>query len=71
MACDIDDGLAIIYALAQEDVEVLGITTTFGNNKLDIIYPNTLSFMKNIGHPEIPVYRGLRLPMRTMKLQDF
>lgn len=56
--CDIDDGLAIIYALAQEDVEVLGITTTFGNNKLDIIYPNTLSFMKNIGHPEIPVYKG-------------
>lgn len=56
--CDIDDGLAIIYALAQKDVEVLGISTTFGNNKLDLIYPNTISFMKNIGHPEIPVFKG-------------
>ncbi|NLK42804.1 MAG: nucleoside hydrolase [Tissierellia bacterium] len=56
--CDIDDGLAIIYSLGQKDVEVLGINTTFGNNKLDIVYPNTISFMKNIGYPQIPVYKG-------------
>ncbi|MBU5428299.1 nucleoside hydrolase [Tissierella pigra] len=56
--CDVDDGLAIIYALAQREVEVLGISTTFGNNSLDIVYPNTISFMKNIGYPEIPVYKG-------------
>ncbi|MBU5675733.1 nucleoside hydrolase [Alkaliphilus sp. MSJ-5] len=56
--CDIDDGLAIIYTLAQEDTEVLGINTTFGNNKVDIVYPNTISFMKNIGYSQIPVYKG-------------
>lgn len=56
--CDIDDGLAIIYTLAQKDVEVLGINTTFGNNKLDIVYPNTISFMKNIGYENIPVLKG-------------
>lgn len=56
--CDIDDGLAIIYSLAQKDVEVLGINTTFGNNKLEVVYPNTISFMKNIGYPEIPVLKG-------------
>lgn len=56
--CDIDDGLAIIYTLAQKDTEVLGINTTFGNNKLDIVYPNTISFMKNIGCSEIPVFKG-------------
>lgn len=56
--CDIDDGLAIIYTLAQEDVEVLGINTTFGNNNLDVVYPNTISFMENIGYSEIPVYKG-------------
>lgn len=56
--CDLDDGLAIIYTLAQKNVEVLGINTTFGNNNLDIVYPNTISFMKNIGYPEIPVYKG-------------
>lgn len=57
-ACDIDDGLAIIYSLATDNVEVLGVTTTFGNNDLDIVYPNTLSFMKNIGFEHIPVYKG-------------
>src|SRR5699024_7425983 len=56
--CDLDDCLAIIYTLAQKDVKVLGINTTFGNNKLDIVYPNTINFMRNIGCPEIPVYRG-------------
>lgn len=56
--CDIDDGLAIIYSLAQKDVEVLGISTTFGNNNLEIVYPNTLSFMKDIGYFHIPVYKG-------------
>lgn len=56
--CDIDDGLAIIYSLSKDDVEVLGINTTFGNNKLEIVYPNTIEFMKNIGFSEIPVYKG-------------
>ena len=56
--CDIDDGLAIIYTLAQDNTEILGINTTFGNNKLEIIYPNTISFMKNIGYSHIPIYKG-------------
>lgn len=56
--CDIDDGFAILYALAQEDVEVLGINTTFGNNKLDIVYQNTVAFMSEIGYSHIPVYKG-------------
>ncbi len=56
--CDVDDGLAIIYSLAQKDVEVLGISTTFGNNNLEIVYPNTVSFMKNIGYSHIPVFKG-------------
>lgn len=56
--CDIDDGLAIIYTLAQEDTDLLGVNTTFGNNKLDVVHPNTLSFMKNIGHSKIPVFKG-------------
>lgn len=56
--CDVDDGLAIIYALAQKNTEVLGITTTFGNNELNIVYPNTIQFMNNIGYSEIPVLKG-------------
>lgn len=69
--CDIDDGLAIIYALAQENTELLGISTTFGNNKLDIVYPNTVSFMKNIGYPEIPVYKGSEDSYKDNKAAKF
>lgn len=56
--CDIDDGLAIIYTLSEKNTEVLGISTTFGNNKLDTVYENTKSFMNNIGHSSISVYKG-------------
>ena len=56
--CDIDDGLAIIYILGNAGCDLLGITTTFGNNSADVIYLNTVGFVKNIGMPHIPVFRG-------------
>lgn len=56
--CDVDDGLAIIYALADEHTDLLGVTTTFGNNTLDVVYPNTVKFMRDIGREEIPVLKG-------------
>ena len=56
--CDIDDGLAIIYTLGNTGWDLLGINTTFGNNSADVVYPNTLEFVKNIGMPHIPVFRG-------------
>ena len=56
--CDLDDGLAIIYALGTEQCELLGVTTTFGNNTLEVIYPNTIEFMKNIGMATVPVLAG-------------
>lgn len=69
--CDIDDGLAIIYTLAQENAEVLGINTTFGNNKLEIVYSNTISFMKNIGYSHIPVYKGSEGSYRNNEAAKF
>ncbi|MCL2616203.1 MAG: nucleoside hydrolase [Defluviitaleaceae bacterium] len=56
--CDLDDGLAIIYALGTGRCDLLGITTTFGNNTLEVVYPNTIEFMKNIGLTNIPVLQG-------------
>ena len=31
--CDVDDGLALLYLLGDGQAEVLGVTTTYGNNK--------------------------------------
>ncbi|MCL1994336.1 MAG: nucleoside hydrolase [Spirochaetes bacterium] len=56
--CDLDDGLAIIYSLGSGACDLLGVTTTFGNNTLDVIYPNTVQFMRQIGCEAIPVLKG-------------
>jgi len=56
--CDLDDGLAIIYTFGTKRAAVLGITTTFGNNTLEVVHPNTVSFMEKIGKSDIPVVRG-------------
>ncbi len=56
--CDVDDGLALLYLLGDPEAEVLGVTTTYGNNKLDIVYPNTKKFVKDIGREDIAVYKG-------------
>lgn len=56
--CDVDDGLALIYLLGDPGAELLGVTTTFGNNQIDRVYPATKKLLKEIGYGEIPVYKG-------------
>lgn len=56
--CDLDDGLAILYALGADQADLLAVTTTFGNNTLDVVYPNTIRFMTEIKKSDIPIYRG-------------
>lgn len=56
--CDVDDGLALIYLLGDPEAELLGVTTTFGNNQIDRVYPATQKLLKEIGYGEIPVYKG-------------
>jgi len=56
--CDLDDGLAIIYSLGTGMCDLLAVTTTFGNNTLEVVTPNTFEFMKKIDMEQIPVYPG-------------
>lgn len=56
--CDVDDGLALLYLLGCPDAEVIGITATYGNNELGVVYENTLQMLKEIGREEIPVMKG-------------
>ena len=39
--CDVDDGLALLYLLGCEEVTVHGVTCTYGNNKLPVVYAHT------------------------------
>ena len=56
--CDLDDGLAIIYAIGTGRCQLLGVTTTFGNNTLEVVSPNTVAFMREIGMEAVPVEPG-------------
>ncbi len=54
----IDDGQAILYLLGRDDIEVIGITTTFGNSTIEDVYPATCWLLEQVGRPDIPVFRG-------------
>ena len=55
----IDDTLAIAYALSSPEVELIGITGTYGNVLLEQGLRNDLAITDLLGHPEVPVYAGL------------
>lgn len=54
----IDDTLAISYILGSPEVELIGITGTYGNVLLDQGIRNDLAVTDLLGHPEVPVYPG-------------
>lgn len=55
----VDDCLAITYALGSPEVELIGITGTYGNVLLDTGVKNDLDLLDLFGHPEVPVYPGI------------
>ncbi|KFI94089.1 putative nucleoside hydrolase protein [Bifidobacterium saguini DSM 23967] len=55
----VDDALAISYALGSPEVELIGITGTYGNVLLDQGVRNALAITDLLGHPEVKVYKGL------------
>ncbi len=55
----VDDALAIAYALASPEVELIGITGTYGNVLMDQGTRNSLAITDILGHPEVPVFRGV------------
>lgn len=55
----VDDALAISYALGSPEVDLIGITGTYGNVLLDQGVRNALAITDLMGHPEVKVYKGL------------
>lgn len=56
--CDVDDGLTLLYLLGCPEVELLGITCSYGNNTQQRVYENTLRLLKTWHREDIPVFRG-------------
>jgi len=54
----IDDGQALLYLFGREDIELLGITTSFGNGTIDEVYGATKDLLRDLGREEIPLFKG-------------
>lgn len=65
----IDDSLALLYAAASPDLELVAVTTVAGNVPLVQVAANTLAVLELAGRPDVPVFLGaaapLRKPLRT------
>lgn len=56
--CDVDDGLTLLYLLGREDIDLLGVTTTFGNSEIDIVHKNTEKMFDELKINNLPLYKG-------------
>jgi purine nucleosidase len=54
----IDDAMAVVYALLEPELDVLALTSVFGNVSVDLTTRNTLVILDVLGRTEIPVARG-------------
>lgn len=57
----IDDAFALAYAIAHPDVELIGVTGTYGNVTIEQGMANTQALLKLLGQPEVPVFAGVAL----------
>ena len=63
----VDDAQAILFALASEDLEVVGLTTIFGNVETRLATRNALRLL-DIADSHIPVAEGAAKPIYSRKL---
>ena len=59
----IDDAMAILYALASPELDVLGLTTVFGNAPVDVCTANALDLAELAGRHELPIAAGAAGPL--------
>jgi purine nucleosidase len=59
----IDDAMAIAYSLNCPELEVIGLTTCFGNVSVEFATRNTLVVLEKLGK-SVPVYEGAGLPLK-------
>ncbi len=65
MDCDPghDDMVAILLAVADDDIDILGITTVAGNQTGEKTFRNALRILTLLGTYDIPVARGFDKPL--------
>jgi inosine-uridine nucleoside N-ribohydrolase len=58
-----DDAIALLLLLASPEVELLGVTTTYGNQTLDKTTANALRVLELVGRTDVSVAAGAERPL--------
>ena len=58
----VDDALALLYAAASPEVELIGATTVMGNVTVEVATTNTLAVLELLGLGDVEVARGCVAP---------
>ncbi|MFO7320226.1 MAG: nucleoside hydrolase [Chloroflexota bacterium] len=59
----VDDAMAIFFALCSPELDVIGLTTVFGNVHTDLATTNALRLLEIAGRSDIPVAQGADAPL--------
>ncbi|AQR76069.1 nucleoside hydrolase [Paenibacillus larvae] len=62
----IDDALALAYAVLSPEIELIGVTTTYGMAPVDYTYRNTRAVLDRLG-ADVPVFRGSKQPLELIR----
>ena len=54
----VDDALALAYALATPDSDLIGVVSSFGNTQVNTAGENTLKLLELLGREDVPVFIG-------------
>jgi inosine-uridine nucleoside N-ribohydrolase len=65
-----DDAMAILFAFQSPELDVIGLTTTYGNVKTTMATNNALHLCELAGREGVPVSQGLLTSLRVL-LQFF
>jgi len=58
----IDDGQTLMYLAGRPDIEIVGITCTYGNGSIEEVFPATRWLADALGLGNVPVLKGASAP---------
>lgn len=61
----IDDAMAILFALNSPDLDLLGLTTVYGNVHTPLATANALALLDYCGRSDVPVAAGAGMPLEV------
>ena len=60
----VDDAIALLMALNNPRIDLLGLTTVFGNADLTLVTQNALRILEKFGFDNIPVHPGAQAALQ-------